>query len=335
MQTRSTLYFLRIPGFNRSGFWALICLFLFACSPQAQNSTNNKQSTSDPVEPLLLTPTTETFFPEFEELIVTIDSLKIYAVKGGSGPPLLLLHGAPESHVMWRKLGPELAKNFTVIAPDLRGYGRSDKPFEADYSKRRMAADQVELMEALGYDQFLIASHDRGSHVARRLAKDYPGKVKKMILMDIIPATYVWTHINEKVANRYWSWLFWSQPYPIPEKLMGPQAGDFARMTTGEDVEAGNDYAATNGSTAAFHAMCEDYRASKNIDIDHDLADANVKITTPTLVIWGEKSNTAALDYPEIWNNEVEKVAFLELDCGHFVVEEQPDEILNAILSFF
>lgn len=202
-----------------------------------------------------------------------------------------------------------------------------------------MAKDQIELMrtlgyDTLGYDTFLIASHDRGSHTARRLTKDYPKAVKKMVIMDIIPATNVWEHIDDKVANRFWSWLFWSQPYPLPEKMMRPQAGEFVKMIAGDDIEAGEDYAATNGTDEAFHAMCEDYRASKGIDIAHDKADAHIKINVPTLVIWGKKSNTGEFDYPTIWKNEVHEVSFLELDCGHFVVEEKPREVLEATLSF-
>ncbi|MEM7574638.1 MAG: alpha/beta hydrolase [Bacteroidota bacterium] len=312
----------------------LTCILMAACTQQTPKQEKEVIVPSEEDQLISIRSTTETFFPGFEDVDMIIDSINIHAIIGGDGPPLLLLHGAPESHVMWRELAPQLAESFTVIAPDLRGYGRSDKPFEDDYSKRRMARDQVELMEAMGYDQFLIASHDRGSHVARRLAKDYPSKVQKMVIMDIIPATYVWEHINGKVANRYWSWLFWSQPYPIPEKLMGPQADSFVKSVAGADVEAGEDYATTNGNNEAFHAMCEDYRASKGIDIIHDKEDAAVKIKTPTLVIWGRQSNTGEFDYPTIWKNEAEEVSFLELDCGHFVVEEKPVEIMNAILPF-
>ncbi|MEM1120473.1 MAG: alpha/beta hydrolase [Bacteroidota bacterium] len=281
-----------------------------------------------------LVPTTKTFFPDFEDVDLTIDGINIHAVKGGAGPPLLLLHGAPESHVMWKEIAPELAKQYSVIAPDLRGYGRSDKPAEGDYSKRQMAMDQVALMKQLGYEKFSIVSHDRGSHVARRLAKDYPNKVEKMVIMDIIPATYVWEHIDAKVADRYALWLFWTQAYPMPEKMMGPQAAAFAKMTAGKDVKAGEDYAATNGTMEAFHAMCEDYRASKGIDMEHDKVDKVTKIITPSLVIWGKQSNTGNFDYPKIWQAEIEKVSFLELDCGHFVVSEKPQEVLDAILPF-
>ncbi|MEM7549820.1 MAG: alpha/beta hydrolase [Bacteroidota bacterium] len=318
----------------------LIIAILFSVIVACNQKQTDKNQAEVPVEtsnkePQNLGSTTETFFPGFRDLDVMIDGINIHAVIGGSGEPLLLLHGAPESHVMWRDLASEFAKNYTVIVPDLRGYGRSDKPREGDYSKGRMAMDQIELMEELGYDSFLVASHDRGSHTARRLAKDYPEAVKKMVIMDVVPATYVWEHIDSKVANRFWAWIFWTQPYPLPEKLMGPQAGAFAKAAAGDDVDAGEDYAATNGTDDAFHAMCEDYRASKGIDMEHDKADADVKISVPTLVIWGKQSNTGNFDYRTIWRNEADDVSFLELDAGHFIVEEKPQEVLEAILSFF
>ncbi|MEO1098748.1 MAG: alpha/beta hydrolase [Bacteroidota bacterium] len=311
----------------------VLSFLVFAACTEKQ--VDESQAETPKKKPKKLGSTIETFFPGFRDVDVIIDSIKIHAVVGGSGEPLLLLHGAPESHVMWRDLAPEFAKNYTVIVPDLRGYGRSDKPRDGDYSKRRMAADQIELMEELGYDSFLVVSHDRGSHAARRLAKDYPKAVKKMVIMDVVPATYVWEHIDSKVANRFWAWIFWTQPYPLPENLMGPQAGAFAKTAAGDDADAGDDYAATNGTDDAFHAMCEDYRASKGIDIEHDKADAHVKINVPTLVIWGKQSNTGGFDYPTIWKNEVKDVSFLELDAGHFIVEEKPKEVLEATLSFF
>ncbi|MEM6894143.1 MAG: alpha/beta hydrolase [Bacteroidota bacterium] len=314
-----------------------LLLFLVVLACKQQPTTENEEETMEtsPNETQNLISTTKTFFPGFRDVDMIIDSINIHAVVGGVGEPLLLLHGAPESHVMWRDLAPKLAKNFTVIVPDLRGYGRSDKPRNGDYSKRRMAKDQIELMKGLGYDSFLIASHDRGSHAARRLAKDYPKAAKKMVIMDVIPATYVWEHMNTDVAKRFWAWTFWSQPYPLPENLMGPQAGAFAKTAAGDDEEAGDDYAATNGTEDAFHAMCEDYRASAGIDMEHDKADADVKITVPTLVIWGKQSNTGNFDYPTIWKNEVNEVSFLELDSGHFIVEEKPEEVFEATLSFF
>ncbi|MEO0507298.1 MAG: alpha/beta hydrolase [Bacteroidota bacterium] len=313
----------------------ILFLIVLACKqqPTVENKAEITEETSQE-EIQELESTTKTFFPGFRDVDMTIDSINIHAVVGGAGDPLLLLHGAPESHVMWRDLAPKLAESFTVIIPDLRGYGRSDKPRKGDYSKRRMAKDQIELMQGLGYESFFIASHDRGSHAARRLAKDYPKAAKKIIIMDIVPATYVWEHINRKVANRFWAWIFWTQPYPLPENLMGPQAGAFAKSAAGDDEEAGNDYAATNGTEDAFHAMCEDYRASAGIDMEHDEADADVKITVPTLVIWGKKSNTGNFDYPAIWKNEVNEVSFLELDSGHFIVEEKPEEVFEATLSF-
>jgi len=326
---------MRIKNIFQLVIIVLSFLVVVACKEKQVNENQTEVTTENPQkEAQSLQSTTKTFFPGFRDIDVTIDGINIHAVVGGSGEPLLLLHGAPESHVMWRDLGPKLAEKYTVVIPDLRGYGRSDKPREGDYSKRRMAKDQIELMNELGYDSFLVVSHDRGSHTARRLAKDYPKAVKKMVIMDVVPATYVWEHIDGKVANRFWAWIFWTQPYPLPENLMGPQAGAFAKTAAGKDVEAGEDYAATNGTVDAFHAMCEDYRASKGIDMEHDKADANVKIDVPTLVIWGKQSNTGNFDYPTIWKNEINNVSFLELNAGHFIVEEKPQEVLDATLSF-
>ena len=315
----------------------VILLFLAVAACKQEQTDKNQEEVAIEIaqnEAQSLASTTTTFFPGFRDMDITIDGINIHAVVGGAGAPLLLLHCAPESHVMWRDLAPKLAKKYTVIAPDLRGYGRSDNPREGNYSKRRMAKDQIEMMKELGYDSFLIASHDRGSHAARRLAKDYPKAVRKMVIMDVVPATYVWEHIDDKVANRFWAWIFWTQPYPLPENLMGPQAGAFAKMAAGDDVGTGEDYQATNGKMDAFHAMCEDYRASKGIDMEHDKADAHIKIDVPTLVIWGKKSNTGNFDYRTIWKNEINDVSFLELDSGHFIVEEKPEEVFEATLSF-
>ncbi|MEM1001872.1 MAG: alpha/beta hydrolase [Bacteroidota bacterium] len=323
---------MRLNSILQSLLATLLVVVISSCK-QKENEENKTEVAENTIQQPIST--TSNFFPGFRDVDISIGGVNIHAVVGGTGEPLLLLHGAPESHVMWRDLAPELAKDFTLIIPDLRGYGRSDKPQDGDYSKRRMAYDQIELMNYLGYKTFLVASHDRGSHVARRLAKDHPQTVKKMVIMDVIPSTYVWEHIDAKVANRYWAWIFWTQSYPLPENLMGPQAAEFAKSAAGDDEKAGEDYAKTNGTPEAFHAMCEDYRAGKGIDIEHDKADEHIKITVPALVIWGKQSNSGQFDYPDIWSREVEQVSFLELDCGHFVVEEKPVEVLEAIRPFF
>lgn len=289
---------------------------------------------ADVPEPAAAPSSVARFFPGFRDVDLSIDDVTIHAVIGGSGPPLLLLHGAPESHVMWHGIAPELAEHFTVVAADLRGYGRSSKPHRGDYSKRRMARDQVELMARLGHDRFALVSHDRGSHVARRLAKDNPGKVEKLVIMDVVPSTYIFEHVNRKVAERFWMWFLWSQPEPLPENVMGPQAEGFARMVSFGNVDLGNDYALTNGNAAAFHAMCEDYRAGAGVDITHDHADRDVRITAPSLVLWGKASNSAGFDYPAIWRADIEDVSFAELDTGHFLVAEKPVEVMELVLPF-
>lgn len=289
---------------------------------------------ADAAEPPAAPSSVETFFPGFRPVDLAIDDVTIHAVVGGSGPPLLVLHGAPESHVMWHGLAPELAEHFTVVAADLRGYGRSSKPPKGDYSKRRMAQDQVALMAQLGFERFSLLTHDRGSHVGRRLAKDHPAKVDRLVIMDVVPSTYIFEHVNRKVAERFWMWFLWSQPEPLAENVMGPQAEGFTRMVAFGNVAVADDYALTNGNAAAFHAMCEDYRAGADIDITHDHADQGVKITAPSLVLWGKQSNVAGFDYPEIWRSEIETVSFAELDAGHFLVIEKPRDVMDLVLPF-
>ncbi|MBL8551729.1 MAG: alpha/beta hydrolase [Hyphomonadaceae bacterium] len=278
------------------------------------------------------------FFPGFEAMDVAVDDVTIHAVRGGKGPPLLLLHGAPQSHVMWRHVAPGLAERFTVVAADLRGYGRSSKPEAGDYSKRRMAGDQVGLMRALGHERFRLAGHDRGARVARRLAKDHPQAVEKLAIIDIVPTAHIYSNTDRRVATNLWHWFFFIQPAPIPEMLMGPQAAAMAMgRAVGEDgAAAGRAYAETNGNAEAFHAMCEDYRAGAGIDIAHDEADAGTLIACPTLVIWGAQSGTTGqlFDVPSLWRKEAADVRFESIECGHFVPEEKPRETLDALLAF-
>lgn len=278
------------------------------------------------------------FFPGFKAVDVEIDGLNIHAVTGGAGPPLLLVHGASQSHVMWRKIAPELAKHFTVVAGDLRGYGRSGKPHMGDYSKRRMAADQLGLMRALGHERFRLVGHDRGARVSRRLAKDHPGAVERLAILDIVPTAHIYAHVNRKVATQVWHWFFLIQPHPVPEILMGPRAGAFAGGSSRapEDAAAMADFALTNGTPEAFHGMCQDYRAGATVDLEHDAADADRPIACPTLVLWGRNSpSTATLfDVPAAWAAEATNVRFGEIEAGHFLAEEKPAETLAALAPF-
>ena len=283
------------------------------------------------------------FFPGFRaERVVVDDGVAIHAVIGGAGPPLLMLHGAPQNCVMWRKIAPALAERFTVVCADLRGYGWSDKPAASApevYSKRRMGADQVALMRALGHPKFRLAGHDRGARTARRLAKDHPEAVEKLAILDIVPTAHIYSNVSKAVATNLWHWFFLIQPAPGPEALMGARAELFVRgacRLAGDDSAATDAMVATNATPEAFHAMCGDYRAGAGIDLEHDAADAKTPLAMPTLVLWGEASpSTGALfDAPASWAGEARDVAFASIACGHFLPEEKPAETLAALQAF-
>lgn len=283
------------------------------------------------------------FFADFRRERIKVGDVAIHARVAGSGPPLLLLHGAPQSHVMWRKVAPALTARFTVVASDLRGYGQSDKPAgggdHSAYSKRQMAADQIGLMRALGFERFFLAGHDRGARTARRLAKDHPNAVEKLAILDIVPTAHIYANVTREVATNLWHWFFFIQPYPTPEILMAGQAGRFAAGSTraAPDEAAAASYAAANGAPDAWHAMCEDYRAGATIDLVHDGADADRPITCPTLIAWGRQSpSTGALfDVPAAWAQEATDLRFAPFDCGHFLPEEKPDETIAVLSDFF
>lgn len=282
------------------------------------------------------------FFPGFRTERVTVDGIGIHAVVGGAGPPLLMLHGAPQNCVMWRKIAPALAARFTVVCADLRGYGWSDKPAAAsplDYSKRRMAADQVGLMRALGYDRFRLVGHDRGARVSRRLAKDHPEAIERLAILDIVPTAHIYANVTRESARNLWHWFFLTLPAPAPEALMGPQAGVYVRLAcrlAGDDPAAVEAMVRTNGASDAFHAMCADYRAGAGVDLEHDAADADRPITAPTLVLWGEASQStgALFDVPATWAGQARDLTFAKVACGHFVAEEKPEETLAALNAF-
>jgi haloacetate dehalogenase len=225
------------------------------------------------------------FFPGFKSLSVDCLGTSIHAVIGGDGPPLLLLHGAPQSHIMWREIATGLAGRFTVVASDLRGYGLSAKPpggiDHSAYSKRAMAADQVELMRKLGFDKFCLAGHDRGARVSRRLAKDHPDRVLELAILDIVPTAYIYSNVTRQVATNLWHWFFLIQPTPLPELVMGPNADVWVRgmarlLKSPSEIEVA--YVNAIRDPKAFSAMCEDYRAGASIDLEHDASDAGILI---------------------------------------------------------
>ncbi len=279
------------------------------------------------------------FFPGFETGKLRVDGVDIHYVTGGSGPALLLVHGAPQSGIMWRRIAPGLAKHFTVVIPDLRGYGRSGKPARADYSKRRMAADLVAVMDDLGHDRFFIAGHDRGARVSRRLIKDHESRIIKGAILDIVPTAWVYAHMSTQVAINMWNWCVFPAPEPIPEMTLDPVG--LVNMVSGglgePDPAAQADYLATNGNAESLHAMCEDYRAGVGIDREHDAADADRPIGVPLLISWGSTSFSTSqiFDVREAWASEATDIVFRSVESGHFLPEENPADTLAMLLEFF
>jgi haloacetate dehalogenase len=267
---------------------------------------------------------------------------------GGSGPPLLLLHGNPLTHFMWHKVAPRLAEHYTVVAADLRGYGDSDKPEggarHENYSFRAMANDQVAVMKRLGFDSFHVAGHDRGGRAAHRMAIDHPESVLKVAFLDIVPTHHVLNNINKGWAIDSYHWFFMAQPYDYPEKMLeaygleryirkkldkkgvgmsgfAPEAlAEYIRCCTPENI----------------HAVCEDYRAAASIDLEHDETDLHLKIAMPMLVLWGERSHVERSFKPiEAWKERASDVRGKMLPCGHYPAEQVPDETYEALREFF
>jgi haloacetate dehalogenase len=276
------------------------------------------------------------------------DGVMIRAAVAGSGPPLLLLHGHPQTHVTWRKIAPELAQHFTVIAADLRGYGDSSKPDGGDnhaaYSKRAMAKDMITVMRAFGHQRFGVVGHDRGGRVAHRMALDFPDAVSRLALFDIVATATMYALTDKEFATRYFWWFFLIQPTPFPEKMIGADPEFFLRKhIEGQNKVAGAtepaafaEYLRCYMDPATRHAICEDYRAAATIDLGHDAADADARITAPLLALWGARGTVGALyDVIALWRDKALQVEGRALDCGHTLQEERPDETLREILAFF
>lgn len=285
-------------------------------------------------------------FEHFETSSIAVNGVTINLVIKGDGPPLLLLHGYPQTHVMWHKIAPALAERYTVVAPDLRGYGDSSKPEGDDqhltYSKRSMAADQVAVMAALGFDRFLVAGHDRGGRVTHRLCLDHPNRVIRAAVLDIIPTPEVFKRLNKLVATAYYHWFFLIQPRGLPETLIGGNVEYYLRNigTWGSadafTPEAFAEYLRCFSNPACIHATCEDYRAAASIDLEHHTADVDRKITCPLLVLWGQKGLIGRIYDPvSIWRDYALEVSGSGVASGHFLPEEAPQETLDALLEFF
>lgn len=265
----------------------------------------------------------------------------------GAGPPVLLLHGYPQTHRMWHAVAPALAERFTVVCPDLRGYGDSAKPpgdpHHAAYSKRAMAADMAALMTALGHERFAVVGHDRGGRVTHRLCLDHPDRVTRAAVLDIVPTHTLFGRWDRAVALAYYHWTFLAQPAPLPERLIGADPDFYLEWKLGSwgtDLdtfapEALDAYRQAFRNPATIHATCEDYRAGATIDLDHDAADRAARVRCPLLVLWGRQGLMHRhFDVLGTWREKAVDVRGEALDAGHFLAEERPAETRAALRAF-
>ncbi|MBU77796.1 MULTISPECIES: alpha/beta fold hydrolase [Gammaproteobacteria] len=288
------------------------------------------------------------FGNNFNNTQIKTNGAEINLVHGGSGYPLLLLHGYPQTHAIWHQVAPSLTDNFHVICPDLRGYGDSSKPESTSdhspYSKRVMAQDMIEVMDALGYDQFFVAGHDRGARVTHRMALDYPDRIKKACVMDIAPTHHMFNTTDQSFATGYYHWFFLIQPDGLPERMINADPAYYlteklkrwsAPDATFSD-EAVAEYIRCFSMPQTIHASCEDYRAAATIDLTHDEEDSNKKIECPLLVLWGSKGFVNRnYNVLQTWQERAKHVEGKALDCGHFLPEEAPSALIDELLLFF
>ena len=275
------------------------------------------------------------FFPGFKTFKVDVPGATINGVIGGQGPPLLFLHGAPLSHISWRLIAPELAKKYTVVATDLRGYGDSTKPPDvrdhSTYSKRAMALDQVEVMKSFGFNSFRLVGQDRGGRVSHRMALDHPERVIKLSVLDIVPTYYLYTHVTEGFINAYFHWFQNVRPAPIPEDAL--KANFAGRTPPADPVQA--EYFRVQSDPANIHGMCEDYRAAASIDLEHDKTDLSKKIACPLHVLWAQPGAMANLyDVLAIWKERGTNVTGKGMPGGHNMQEGAPAQVLAELQTF-
>lgn len=291
-------------------------------------------------------------FPGFETRRLAGDGADIHLRMGGEGPPLVLLHGYPQSHVTWHRVAPELARHFTVILPDLRGYGSSEA-IAADseshaYSKRAMARDVITVLDRLGFARFNLLGHDRGARVAYRLALDHPDRVERLGILEVVPTAEMWRHFDAGMAMKSYHWTFLAQPAPLPERMIGADPAAYLDWTLKSwtksqsleafDPRALDAYRAAIADPSRIAAMCADYRAGATIDRVLDEADfaAGRKITAPLCFVWSEHGFPARTGDPlGLWRKWAREVTGQSIDAGHFAQEENPEAVLQAFTAFY
>ncbi len=284
-------------------------------------------------------------FAGFTRTTIATQGATINVLIGGTGAPVLLLHGYPQTHVMWHKIAPRLAKDFSAVIPDLRGYGDSSKPPDGEnhfgYSKRATAQDPVAVMDHLGFKQFAVVGHDRGGRVGHRMALDHAERVTKLAVLDIVPTHKLYHNVNKEFATAYYHWFFLIQPSPFPETLIGNNAEFYLNSLLGRlkpqaiTPDAFAEYLRCFRDPATIHATCEDYRAAASIDLAHDDADMDRKITCPVLALWAGKGALHKMyDVLATWRERATNVSGKALPGGHFLPEEAPEETFAALKAF-
>ena len=284
-------------------------------------------------------------FEGFKRQMVDVGEARINTLTAGKGAPLLLVHGYPQTHVMWHKIAPLLAEGFSVVCVDMRGYGDSSVPATTEdhfsYSKRAVANDLVKVMEKLGHRKFMIAGHDRGGRVTHRLCLDHAERVTRAAVLDIVPTPHMFASVNRVSALGGWHWYFLAQPADLPERLIGGDPAYYLDRLLSAAPEAFTpqaraEYTRCFIQAERIHASCEDYRAAAYIDLEHHRADKGRKLACPLLVIWGARSGVGrARDPVKVWKEWADDVVGMSLPCGHFVAEEAPRETFEALRAFF
>ncbi|RUY70825.1 alpha/beta hydrolase [Mesorhizobium sp. M7A.F.Ca.CA.001.08.2.1] len=293
-------------------------------------------------------------FDGFQSAEIDTGDANIFCLRAGGGPPLLLLHGFPQTHLMWRDIAPALASRFSVVCADLRGYGRSSCPASipdhAPYAKRAMAADMTRLMEKLGFSSFMVAGHDRGGRVAYRMALDHPGSIDRLAVLDIVPTADAWDRADARLALGYWPWSLLAQPEPLPEKILSGTAeaivdnalDGWGSSSSAFPAEVRQAYVDALRAPAHIHAICEEYRAAATLDREHDHADkaAGRRIRCPLLALWSGQGALADWYAGEggplaLWRGWADDVRGQPMPGGHFFPEENPPRTADLLAGFF